>query len=419
MYLEKFFKAPYTLQRFAEGPLAPQLDGFCGWLDHQGFSKYTVRIHIPRIYHFSCYLATVGVEEAQQLKNDHIQCFLTDHIPQCHCPGVRSFQGHRVAFSIHRFLEYLKELEIIGDLSSQRLPYETLLNEYLKWLEDYHHLAPGTIELRRGYLVRFFQLLPNNRFPECLKSITPLQIQDLFLDYAKSQGLAARRSMQGTLRTFFRFCFIKGYTLQNRAPAVPTLRTYKLQTVPRTISDDMAENILNTIDRKTDLGRRDFAILMLLYTYGVRAAHVRALTFEDINWRKSELRFQALKHGKDSVVPLTTEVGESLLDYIRLTRPKFPYPQVFLTAKAPYQPLRSSRVLRQIIAKYMRPLNKDAPSYGAHLFRHCFASRLINHQQSIKAIADLMGHRFIQTTFIYTKVDFHNLNQVPLEWPEE
>ncbi len=207
--------------------------------------------------------------------------------------------------------------------------------------------------------------------------------------------------------------------MQNHASAIPTLRTYKLQTVPRTISDDMATNVLNAIDQKTDIGRRDFAIIMLLYTYGVRAAQIRALTFEDINWRKSELQFRALKHGKGIVVPLTSEVAKSLLDYIRLTRPKFSYTQVFLTAKAPYQPLKSSRVIRQIIAKYMRPLNKDAPSYGAHLFRHCFASRLINDQQSIKSIADLLGHRFIQTTFIYTKVDFHNLNQVPLEWPEE
>jgi site-specific recombinase XerD len=419
MYLEKFFKTSHTLQRFREGPLAPQLDGFCGWLANQGFSQHTIRNHIPRISHFSRYLRLVGLEDCSQLKNHHIDSFLVDHLPQCRCPYARTFRRANAAFSIHRFVQYLKESGTIGWFSHQHLPYQSILDDYLKWLEDYHHCAPGTVKLRRHYLMRFFQLPPTNKFPECLKTITPMQIQELFLDYAKSQGLAARRSMQGTLRTFLRFCFFKGYTRQNLAFAVPTLRTYKLQTVPRAISDDMAHNTLNAIDRKTDVGRRDFAILMLLYTYGVRAAQVRALMFEDINWRKSQLQFRALKHGKDIVVPLTMEVGESLLDYIRLTRPKFPYPQVFLTTKAPYQPLRSSRVIRQLIAKYMRPLNKDAPSYGAHLFRHCFASRLINNHQSIKAIADLMGHRFIQTTFIYTKVDFHNLNQVPLEWPEK
>ena len=181
MYLEKFFKSPYTLQRFQQGPLASQLDGFCGWLDDQGFSQYTVHHHIPQVCHFSRYLSTVGVEDTQQLKNDHIQCFLTDHLPQCHCPGVRASQGQRIAFPIHRFLEYLKDLEIIGDLSSQRLPYQTLLDDYLKWLEDYHHLAPGTIELRRGYLIRFFQLLPSNKFPDNLKTLSSLQIQELFL----------------------------------------------------------------------------------------------------------------------------------------------------------------------------------------------------------------------------------------------
>ncbi len=161
MYLEKFFNAPYTLQRVKEGPLASQLDGFCEWLDNQGFSEYTIRLHIPRICHFSRHLTAIGVETIEQVKNDHIQGFLTDHLPQCHCPGVRTSQAHRVAFSIHRFLKYLKELKILGGLLSQQFPYQTLLDEYLKWLEDYHHLAPGTIELRRDYLIQFFQLLPS------------------------------------------------------------------------------------------------------------------------------------------------------------------------------------------------------------------------------------------------------------------
>jgi len=110
-------------------------------------------------------------------------------------------------------------------------------------------------------------------------------------------------------------------------------------------------------------------------------------------------------------------VGESLLDYLQHSRPEWSYPEVFLTSRAPYRPLQYSTALSEIIARRMRSAGITAPTCGAHAFRHGFASRMLEQGHCLKSIADMIGHRSIQTTFIYTKVDFQALNQVALDWP--
>jgi integrase len=225
--------------------------------------------------------------------------------------------------------------------------------------------------------------------------------------------------MQSALRTFLRFCLHSGYIERSLEHAVPTLRTYKLATVPRGLSDTQVQQVLRCINRSTHVGQRDYAILLLLYTYGVRGGQVRALRLEDIDWAQNQILFKALKHGKDSHLPLTPEVGESLLDYLQNSRPSFPHPHVFLTCRAPYRPFHHSNSLSAIVSRYIRAAGIEIPSKGAHAFRHCFATRMLQKDHSLKAIADVLGHRYIGTTFIYTKVEFNALKQVPLEWPEE
>jgi integrase len=210
-----------------------------------------------------------------------------------------------------------------------------------------------------------------------------------------------------------------GYIEQSLEYAVPTLRTYKLATVPRGLSDTEAQRVLQCIDRSSHVGRRDYAIVQLLYTYGVRGGQVRALRLEDIDWAHNQILFKASKHGKDSCLPLTPEVGESLLDYLQKSRPSYSYPHVFLTSRAPYHPFPHSNSLSAIAGRYIQAAGIELRSKGAHAFRHCFATRMLHKGHSLKAIADVLGHRHLGTTFIYTKVDFNALKQVGLEWPQE
>lgn len=226
------------------------------------------------------------------------------------------------------------------------------------------------------------------------------------------------RRLQGVLRSFLRFCLQKGYFECDLAAAVPCIRSYKLSGVPRGISESDALKALECIDRTTPKGRRDFAIIQVLHTYGVRGGQVRALRLSDICWRENRIRFSPNKRGKEVIEPLTNQVGESLLDYLRDGRPQVAYPEVFLTARPPFRPLRTPGVISIMVSRRLSLAGVSNPSRGSHIFRHAFATRMLQHGQSMKTIADLLGHRNINTTFIYTKVDLQALRDATLEWPE-
>jgi len=250
-----------------------------------------------------------------------------------------------------------------------------------------------------------------------LNRLSPEQVLSFFTNHTLDKSPSQRRCLQGVVRSFLRFCLHQGYLERDLSQAIPRLRTYQLSDVPRAISEGDAQKTLACIDRTTPVGRRDFAIILMLYTYGIRGGQLRALRLQDVQWSQNRLRVPAAKRGKEIVLPLTEEVGESLLEYLCHARPQVPYPEVFLTAQAPLRPLQAPAVSR-MVAQRMQKAGVHPPRAGSHVFRHGFATRMLQNGQSLKTIADLLGHRNINTTFRYTKVDLAALHQLPLEWPE-
>jgi integrase len=225
--------------------------------------------------------------------------------------------------------------------------------------------------------------------------------------------------MQSALRVFLRFCYKQKYIQQELAISVPTLRTYKLAKIPHVMSEEDIQKMLDHIDRSTNVGRRDYAIILMLATYGIRSKQIRKLRVGDIDWRKNQIYFPSMKFGKDILQPLTPDVGEALLDYLQNSRCKCSYSEVFLTVLGPYKPINNASTISSIIARRARAAGISLPKASPHALRYAFASRMLKNGHSLKSVADMLGHRCFQTTFIYTKVDFQSLCQVPLEWPEE
>ena len=418
MALEQIFECPRTLSRLSNGPLGKLLDGFCSWLLEHGFSQWTIRTHLSNVSHLNKHLGSPRSGFRESLSSRDIAGFFKAYPLLCQRRGAMGGQVHRVRYSINRFIDYLRDFGLFNPSSEQEI-YQPLLEAYLKWMRHYQHASEGTIGVRCHSITQFLEWLGPEAVPEGLLRLNSDKIENFFIRYAQSMGRSARRSMQSALRTFLRFCLHNGYIEQSLEYAVPTLRTYKLATVPRGLTDTQAQQVLRCIKRNSDVGRRDYAILLLLYTYGVRGGQVRALRLEDINWEQNQILFKALKHGKDSRLPLTPEVGESLLDYLQKSRPSYSYPHVFLTVRAPYHPLSHPNSLSAIVGRYIQAAGIEIPNRGAHAFRHCFATRMLHKGHSLKEIADVLGHRHLGTTFIYTKVEFKALKQVALEWPQE
>ena len=418
MELERVFSSPGTLNKYLSGPLGMHLDGFCAWLLKQGFSQHAIRMHLSNVSHLNEHLSRQKTDDGQLLNATDIEEFFVSYPSWCQSHGHLEHHLQRVRHSVSRFVEFLGEQRLFDPLTKIET-YQPLLNAYLTWMAHYQNAATGTMGLRAQYLTTFLQWLGPAATPQGMATLSPDGVEAFFLDYARKSGNAARRSMQAAMRTFFRFCLYQGYIHTSLDLAVPTLRIYKLATVPRGMTDSQARQVLQRVNRETLEGLRDYAILQLLFTYGVRGAQVRALRLDQIDWARDQILFEPVKNGKLILLPLTPEVGESLLEYLQNSRPPSPYPQVFLTTRAPYHPLPYSSSLAAIIDRCLRAADIDIPHRGAHTFRHAFATRMLKDGYPLKAVADVLGHRYLGTTFIYTKVDFNSLQQVALDWPEE
>ncbi|MBU0507092.1 tyrosine-type recombinase/integrase [bacterium] len=418
MFLDLIFTAPHTLKKYKSGPLAELLEGFCSWLLNSNFSYHTIRSHLAFVFHFGTYLEKQSNQIRKVISSQEVDEFLKKYSSYCKSRGPREGHLKRMRFALNRFVSYLRSTNCYKQAHNLKI-FDELLNKYLTWMKEYQNISQGTLDLRSYSIKLFFEWLGPLATVKKISTLTQKSVEEFCLSYAKKSGQAARRTMHAALRTFFRFCLHREYIQNTLDQAVPTLHTYKLSRIPRGFSNEHAKKILKSIKRNSIVGKRDYAICQLLYTYGVRGGQVRKLKLEDINWEENKIRFKALKHGKDSMLPLTVEVGNSLLDYLQNARPNTTHEKVFLTVKAPYKALTRSTAISEIVSRRVKHIGINVPSRGTHAFRHAFATRMLQEEHSLKEIADVLGHRHLSTTFIYAKVDFKSLKTVGLEWPQE
>ncbi len=242
MALEQVFECPRTLGRLRKDPLGKFLEGFCHWLLEHSFSRWTIRIHLFNLSHLNDYLGCPNHRVHESIKITDIEDFFKTYPLWCRNRGPREKHLCRVRYSINRFLSYLRESGLMGPLTHMEI-YQPLLDIYLAWMRRYQHASEGTLKLRSHSIAQFLRWLGPEATPEGLSGLTAERIEDFFLSQAKGMGRSARRSMQSALRTFLRFCLRQCYIDQPLDLAVPTLRTYKLATVPRGRSDSEAQQV--------------------------------------------------------------------------------------------------------------------------------------------------------------------------------
>jgi site-specific recombinase XerD len=171
--------------------------------------------------------------------------------------------------------------------------------------------------------------------------------------------------------------------------------------------------MLGLIDRRSIVGRRDYAMLLLLAVYGLRAREVAALTLGDLDWRAAVLHVRARKAGHAATYPLITEVGEALLDYLRGGRPETSDRSLFFRSVAPRGPM-THRIVSYRAKHYLRKAGIDVARPGSHTLRHSCAQRFVDAEFSLKVIGDFLGHRHPSSTRTYTKVAIDALRKVAL-----
>lgn len=218
---------------------------------------------------------------------------------------------------------------------------------------------------------------------------------------------------------FIRFLIAEGRCSETLIDAIPTVANWRLSSLPHYLSPDDVERVIKTCDTSTPSGIRGRAILLLLARLGLRAGDVIKMRLADINWKRGTVMVSG-KGRRQVEMPLSKEVGDAIVAYIRHARPTHSSSGLlFLSTRAPVHELRSHSSMPIIVSDAMRKTGVASPGGGAaHVLRRTLATTLLRQGTSLQDIATVLRHRSIQITQIYAKVDVHELRQIAQPWPE-
>jgi integrase/recombinase XerD len=293
----------------------------------------------------------------------------------------------------------------------------SVCDEYRKWLHDERGLAKASIRALM-WEGRHFLTWYTRRSP--VDELSELNIRDIDIYFAMRAPDLRRRSLKDVaerLRSLMRFLHRMGIIGADLAPRIISPTLYAYESIPSALTAEQISAVLkNTRKDRSPIGYRDYAILLLLSTYGLRDGEITRLQLEDIDWRAETLHIRHSKTGVNSKLPLMGEVGEALLNYLRRGRPKTDAREIFIRTRAPYRRLSSlySEVHMRLEASGVKPHGKCGP----HTFRHARAVTLLRAAVPRKVIGDLLGHRSEEATIPYLKLATEDLRAIAMEIPE-
>jgi integrase len=215
------------------------------------------------------------------------------------------------------------------------------------------------------------------------------------------------------LRSVLRFLYLRGVTPLRLGTAVPPVGGWRLATLPPTMATADVQLLLDSCDRGTRVGVRNFAIMTLVARLGLRSIEVARLQLHDVEWRAGELVVRGKGRRQDRL-PLPPEVGEALVAYLSVDQARKGATHLFLTCRAPRGPIRADLV-GDVVARAC--LRAGLPRMGPHRLRHALAAELLRQGAGLVAISQVLRHQDLATTALYAKVDLSTLRQVSAPWP--
>ena len=386
--------------------LGPHLDGFIHWLRSQGYPRYLIRLRVRATRKLDALLGQQGVHGPGDLTAEQLLAYAPRD----------SQQDIELAAVVRALARYFGETHLFAP--SRQTPAEQLLASYRKHLERVRGLAPATICHHAATVGEWLAHLGYDQEPARLHALERRALEE-FLE--RIGGRVGRESLQHAvahLRCFLRFLASGGLAPAGLDTQLDTPRVYRGERLPRALPWDLVRAFLQSIDRSTPMGRRDYAMFLLIASYGLRSCEVVALTLDDIEWRARRLCVTRPKVRSTLVLPLTDEVGAAILGYMRAGRPELPHREVFLRERAPAGTLKPTAVTEAFQGRVRRS-GLPIRAQGPHCLRHSLAVHLLRQGESLKAIGDLLGHRSTESTCVYLRLHVEDLREVALDLPAD
>ena len=219
------------------------------------------------------------------------------------------------------------------------------------------------------------------------------------------------------LRSFLRFMHYRGHITSDLAHAVPVVAHWRRADLPKHLPAEAVQKVLASCDQTTAVGRRNYAILLLLARLGLRAGEIITLQLEDIDWENAQLTVRSKKGRGWARLPLPKDVGKAMARYLQIDRPHCSCRNVFVRMVAPYEGLSNSPVISVLVRNALKNAEVESVRKGAHLFRHSLATEMLRQGASLDEIGQVLRHKDPDTTAIYAKVDLDALRRLAVAWP--
>ena len=386
------------------GPLAPFADAYSAELRQRGYTALTTVNELREMARLSRWLEASGLAAAD-LGGERIEQFL----------AVQRAQGRRGACSRPALRCLLEVLGALGALTADEparagSPDEVVLACFERYLLGERGLGAGTAA---GYVRHARRFLDGLSASGGLAGLAAGEVTGAVLRESAAVSVSAAQNFVCGLRAFLRFCFIEAIVEADLSRAALSVTGRRSSPLPRGIGRADAAALLGSCDRRSAIGRRDYALLITLLRLGLRRSEVAALTLDDIDWRQAELVVHG-KGGREDRLPLPADVGEAIAGYLRRGRPATARREVFLRARAPIRPLASGTVSSTVRRACRRA---GVAEVGAHRLRHTVACEMVAAQVPLPQIGQVLRHRSLQSTAIYARIDVDQLRQLAQPWP--
>jgi len=397
------FKRPDKLELVRECSLANHVDRYLAHLLSSRYKRTTLRTYAGILLNFAGF---VDDHEEYCLRNlsDWIDPFLMNTEKCRHRKALRC-----VIRPFVRFLQREDFVSIPAPASSQP-PFWDLACEYETFLVQQRNLARKTVRYSKYYCLRFLQYLHDSGIDD-LSAVKYELVQRFIQTEAQHYSRVSIKRNVGIIRGFLSYLKSHGRIPHDFARSIIAPKTYKHERCPKYLTSSEIHAIICSVDRRTRVGKRDYAMLLLLATYGLRSKEAVQLKLEDIEWRQDRIHVRRRKAGNNSVYPLTSSTGEAILSYLKNARPPSHHRKVFLTCNAPYRPICRGVVWHQL-RKYLKCAGLDGCRASTHTFRYSCAQRLFDDEVPVKVTGDYLGHHCLSSTQRYMKIDIKHLRQV-------
>lgn len=380
------------------------LDGFAKFLVENGYPRRPLRLHLRATRKIDRKLSEHGLRSIKAITRADLRACVPS-------PSL-SYNDIRVASTVRLLERFLAERKMLPAKGPPSL-MEKKLDQYRTYLQQVRGFSPGTVNNHQATVLQFIDHLGNDHAISLLSKLKPVDIESYVRVTGCRVGRGRLQHIVAHLRSFLRFLATHGETTPGLDTQIDTPRLYRGEQLPRALPWETVRTLLRSIDRSTSNGLRDYAMLLLIATYGLRSCEVVELRLDDIEWRNGRLRVPQRKTASPLVLPLTDIVGESLVEYLRHGRPKVPCREIFVRHKAPAGLLKPTAVT-EVFQACSRRSGLQIPFQGPHCLRHSYAVHLLRQGTSLKTIGDILGHRSTESTCVYLRLAVEDLRDVAL-----